>query len=219
MSVSVLKNQNVIKTYIDFTDKSNQRIKEQIELRYDDGKFCYFISSGKCRKISLRWRHKAKLIVYTPEGLFTADTIVRVADISLSKIMYKVDIPKNWNFNQLRAGIRKRMRIPVTLNLSDDIQVKTELYDLSQSGFAIIDDVELSTVQKRFPLSCTFEIPETFDNETTIKSVELNAKYVRESKITEVNEYFQKTLYCFNFINLSTQDIFTLKEILSLTIE
>lgn len=214
MQQNILKTSNVTKIYLIFVDGKNHRRKEEVRVRYMDNKSCYFVGSTIINFTKPRWRAKTDIIVYTPDGVYSANVIIRDTDFSLNNIFYKVDIPKTWKFTQLRAGSRKEVKLPLKVKFNDGLEIEGETLDLSVGGFSFISNQNLSTLHTRFACNCQIQFP----NDTLLNFpdglLETEAKYVRSKAIVDDYEMEGYKILCFKFLNLSPDYTMILKNFL-----
>lgn len=214
MQENILKTSNVTKIFLNYVDGSKFNRKEEVKLRYMDSKNCYFIGSIPTGFNKPRWRAKADIVVYTPDGIYSATVIIRDTEYSLNNIFYKVDIPKSWKFTQLRAGSRKQVALPVKLIFNDGLEIDAQTYDLSVGGFSFVGAYEFSTVQTRFACACKIQFPADGVINFPDGLLQTDAKFVRQ-KIQKTGYNIEEDkLLCFKFINLSADDKMILKNFL-----
>ena len=214
MQQNILKASNVTKIFMIYNDGKNIRRKELVNIRYMDNNHCYFVGSTIANYSKPKWRAKTDIIVYTPDGIYSANVIIRDTTFTLQELMYKVDIPKTWKFTQLRGGTRKKIKLPVTINFTDGSEINTTTYDIAIGGFSILSKQDLSTVQIKFPCSCNIKFP----NDTLINfpdgTLETATKYIRQKPILDDFELKDHKLFCFKFTNLNPNESMILKNFL-----
>ena len=214
MQQNVLYTSNVSKIFLVYVDGKKFRRKEEVKIHYIDNKNCYFAGQTLINFTKPKWRTKTDIIVYTPDGVYSAQVIIRDTEISLNNIFYKVDIPKSWKFTQLRSGSRKKVKLPVKIKFNDGLEIEDETFDLSVGGFSIISNQNLSTVNTRFNCDCQIKFPENMTKNFPNGLLETSAKYVRSKTITDSYEMEGHKLLCFRFINLSSECTMLLKHFL-----
>ena len=204
MQQNILKASNVTKIYLTYVDGKNYRKKEEVKLRYIDNKSCYFVGPTIINFNKPRWRTKTDIVVYTPDGVYTATVILRDAEFNLNNIYYKVDVPKTWKYTQLRAGSRKEVKLPLKLKFNDGLEIDGETLDLSVGGFSFVSRQELSTVHMRFACNCQMFFPKDMTINFPDGILEVDAKYVRSKAITDNYELEGHKVLSFKFLNLTT---------------
>lgn len=214
MQQNILKTSNVTKIFLCYDDGKGYKRKEQVKVRYMDGKHCYFAGSLIPNFNKPRWRAKANIVVYTPDGIYSTTVIIRDTQFSLNDILYKVDSPKTWKFTQLRSGSRKQVALPLKLKFNDGLEIETETYDLAVGGFSFVGNHELTTVQTRFACNCKIQFPKDTIINFPDGLLETDAKYVRQKLFNEGYGFEDKKLLCFKFMNLNPNDLMILKNYL-----
>ena len=214
MQENILKTPNVTKIFFNYVDGAKYKRKEEVRVRYMDSKSCYFIGSTPSGFSKPKWRTKADIVVYTPEGIYTSTVIIRDTEFSLNNIFYKVDIPKSWKFTQLRAGTRKQVVLPVVIKFNDGLEIEAQTHDLSVGGFSFIGSQELATIHTRFACNCKIQFPTDAIINFPDGILETDAKFVRQKALKEGYNVDDNKLLCFRFINLSPDKSMILKNYL-----
>lgn len=214
MDKNILKASDVTKIYLTFVDGKNYRRKEEVRVRYLDSKSCYFAGSTPINFTKPKWRTKADIIVYTPDGVYTATVIIRDTEYSLNNIFYKLDIPKTWKFKQLRSGSRKKVSLPLTIKFNDGLEISGETYDLSVGGFSFISSENLSTIHTRFACNCKIQFPTGLTINFPDGLLNTDSLYVRQKALSEGYGLENKKLLCFKFLSLSPDYQMILKNFL-----
>lgn len=214
MQQNILKASNVTKIFLKFTDGKNHKRKEAVKLRYMDNKSCYFAGQTVINFAKPRWRAKAEIIVYTPDGIYSSIVIIKEADFSLNNIMYKLDIPKTWKFTQLRSGSRKVVALPLKIKFNDGLEISGETYDLSIGGFSLLSSQELSTIHTRFACTCSIQFPKDAIINFPNGILETDTIYVRQKALEQGYNIEEQRLICFRFKNLSQDNAMILKNFL-----
>ena len=98
MQQNILRSSNVTKIYFVFTDGKGIERKENVTIKYMDKKNCYFVGKSINSFSKPKWRTKAKIIIYTPEGVYHTEEIIHDVTFSFQEMLYKVDVPKIWHF-------------------------------------------------------------------------------------------------------------------------
>jgi len=214
MTHKILKNPNILKIFLIFQDGKNNKRKESVKIKYIDEKHCYFTGESIQNFSKPKWRAKADIIIYTPNGTYSANVIIRDTSFSLKEMMYKLDIPKEWKHTQLRAGSRKAILLPIVITFSDDTEIQTETFDISVSGFSILDKQVLNSIQTRFPCSCSIQFPVSTIINFPEGILTTSAKYIREKPIIDNFELRDHKQLCFKFTALSPEESLILKNFL-----
>ena len=214
MEKNILKTSDVSKIYLKFTDGKNHQRKELVTVRYMDDKHYYFNGRVPTNFAKPKWRAKTDIIVYTPEGVYNANVIIREVNFTLSEILYKVDLPRSWKFTQLRAGSRKKVQLPLTLKFNDGLEIQAETVDLSVGGFSFISKQDLSVIHTRFASNCKIQFPKEGTINFPDGLLEIDTMYVRQKAITDDYELEGHKIYSFKFLNLSPDYKMILKNFL-----
>ena len=207
MKENILAKINIKKIFLYFTDGKKNNRKELVTLRTADNKCCYFMGETIHNLVKPGWFAKAKIIVYTDEGTYTAEEKFVSIDFSLDKILYTIALPKKWDFLQLRVGDRKTTNLPVKIEFSDGLIIDTNIVNLSATGFSVNIKEELTNLQLRFPCNCKINFPEN--------ELEVKAKYVRQQLILDDYELAGYKTCSFKFLNLFPEPKLVIRKYLS----
>lgn len=214
MQENILKTSNVTKIYLDFYDGKNRHIKEEVTVRYMDSKFCYLVGGIPINFNKPKWRAKANIIVYTTDGIYKTTVIIRDINFSLSDVVYRLDLPKKWDFKQLRAGSRKKVALPFKIKFNDDFEINANLHDLSVGGFSFVGNYNLSTVHTRFACNCKITFPKDSVINFPDGILDNDAIFVRKKPLITEFGLTGEEVYCFKFLNLSPDYVLILKNFL-----
>jgi len=185
-----------------YVDGEGNKKKEVVTMPYMDKEHCYFRTTNTLGFNKPKWRTKAEVIVYAPEGVYDTVLIIRDVTFSFNEILFEVDIPKKWNFTQLRAGIRKCVELPLTITFSDGVTIETKTTEISIGGFSCVLSSDLTSVQKGFPGKGVVKFPESSNIEGEL---EAEVKYVRQKELGDIFGEEGKIRYGFKFNNLSSE--------------
>lgn len=215
MQKDILRHPNIKKIVLKYTDGKNVSRIEEVKLRFIDKKTCLFIGRVLPNFVKPRWRAKAVISIYTSEGIYNSEVIIRGVEFAFAEITYELDIPKEWKFGQLRAGVRKNITLPLTLTFNDGLEIKARTVDLSIGGCSVVVSQDLSELHKK--VDCKFKI--AFPPELNVNFpdgvLEGNAIFVRGRVINDVDELKNAKVLCFKFKNLSPNKILILKNFLT----
>jgi len=214
MQENILKTSNVTKIFLNYFDGKNIKHKETVKVRYMDNKHCYFSGASLPNFTKPKWRAKADIIVYTPEGIYSATVIIRDTEFSLNNIFYKVDLPKTWKFTQLRSGSRKQFSLPLKLKFNDGLEIETMTYDISVGGFSFHGTQDLTTLHKKFACNCQIQFPTDSIINFPDGIFEVDALFVRQKVLKEGYNVGEDKLLCFKFLNISPNDEMIIKNFL-----
>ena len=215
MQKDILRHPNIKKIVLKYTDGKNIVRVEEVVLRFIDKKTCLFVGRILLNFAKPRWRARAVVSVYTPEGIYKSEVIIRGVEYSFSDITYELDIPKDWEFGQLRAGIRKLIKLPVNLKFNDGLEINSETVDLSIGGFSLVTSQQLSSLHTRFECNCKIVFSSELKTNFPNGVLESNAMFVRERFIKDDNDELKNLrVLCFKFKNLSPDKVLILKNFL-----
>lgn len=214
MQQEILKSGLISKLIFLYQDGIGLKKKEQVTLKYMDSKYCYFQCLNTINFHKPKWRTKATIIAYTPEGVYESVVIIRDTSYSQNEILFEVDIPKNWSFQQMRAGSRKKVNLPVNIKFSDDVVIEAHTEDLSIGGLALVTNHKLTTVQKSFNADCTILFPKDLILNFPDGILKTDVKFVRQRFITDNYEQEGYSIVSFKFLKLTTDQAMILKSFL-----
>lgn len=211
MQKNILTSLDITKICLNYIDGKKNAIKEEVTIKFIDEKACYFIGRPPINFTKPGWRAKAEVVVYTKEGIYSAVEILRDVSFSLESIVYKINIPKKWEFKQMRAHKRKQVELPLKIKFNDGSVLEVKTFDLSLGGFSFISKEELSVVQSKFVCSTQITIPNV-DPEDALSS---DTVCVRQKAICDSYELKGCKKYSFKFVNLSASNILALRNFLN----
>lgn len=211
MQHDILKSNLVTKIMFTYVDGIGLRKKEQVTLSYMDKKYCYFKSQNTINFHKPKWRTKANITVYTPEGVYETTLIIRDTSYSQHEILFEVDLPKTWSFKQLRAGTRKDVELPLYLRFSDGVEIEGNTREMSIGGFSFISNHTLTSVQKGFPAEVCIQLPKDLIINLPDGKLETQVKYVRHKALADNYEQSGFSAISFKFTNLTEEQKMVLK--------
>lgn len=191
-------NNEIIKISLKYTINNNLK-KIFVDLFFEDSKLLYFTPSNGSVSLSDKISKKinAELVVYTQNGLFVANVVIKESNYSIdSGYQYIIVPPKKFDFIQLRLSNRENFVVPIKLMLEDEIIVDTVSLDFSTNGVAFLINNPLAPVYKKFP--CNMQI-NLFD-----LTLDLTVKYVREMR--DLESFGDNILCAFKFLNLTCEN-------------
>lgn len=206
MQADILKKSNILKILFIYTDGKKIERKEKVTIKLLDKKSCYFEGLTIANYSKPRWRARVKLMVYTTEGIYYTEEIIRDVTFTFQNLIYKIDLPKEWKYKQLRASSRQNIELPVKIIFNDDFELETSTYDISIGGFSFKTNEDLTSVQKSFQAECFIDFTKTDFSEFPENKFSSPLKYVR-TKILETG-FMDDFKYChvFKFYNISPQN-------------
>lgn len=214
MQQNILRTSEVAKIFFIYNDGRGLKKKQLVKLQYMDTKRCYFCLKNVKDFNKPKWRTKADIFVYTSDGIYHSQQIIRDASYTHGDILFEVDLPKTWNFKQMRAGTRKKISLPVTIKFTDEAILNSTTLDLSIGGFSFETNQILSNVHKALPASCKLEFPKDLIVNFPDATLETEIKFVRSKAIVDEYEKEGWHLYSFKFTKLSPDELMVLKTFL-----
>lgn len=212
MQDNILLTKCAIKTVIEYTDGNGIEIKDTVKTHYVDNKNCYFVCNQPFGFKKPRWRTRAQITLYTPEGVYLSKVIIRGTDITGNNLTIETDIPKKWEYCQHRAGIRKKIGLPIKIDFADDFELETNIIELSVSGFTIYSNHNFTTSQTKFVSRCKIFFPENEVTEFENNILETNISYVRKKNIDNFNIGDFLHSHSFKFIRMNNENSEKLKK-------
>ena len=215
MQENILRNVKIIKIFLDYNDGNGIHRKEEVTLRSMDTSCCIFAGPAPTGFKKPMWWPKATIIVYSTSGIYRATTAIKAINVALKNITYKLELPKKWEYKQLRAGIRKRINSPVKIKFNDGMEIESTTYDLSTGGFSFEGFYDLSTMHTRFACNCKISFPKDVKINFPNGILNVNSIFVRKKPVLTEFGMSGENLYCFKFLNLSEADANAIKEFLT----
>lgn len=215
MLQNVLKYNDIKKICLNYVDGKKNEIKTEVFIKLLEDKACYFMGKTIANFSKPRWRAKVEIVVYTAEGLYSGIATIKETTFSLNNITYKTDLPKKWEFKQLRTSYRQIVKLPVNIVFEDGQNIESNTYDISSRGFSVISEESLSTMQTKFPCVCKIKFPKDYIENSEEEIFEQEALYTRQQTIKDNYELINKKKLCFKFVNLNPTNQILLKNLLS----
>lgn len=203
MQQEFLRSGLISKIIFIYVNGAGLKKKEVVELAYMDKKYCYFRATNTLNFQKPKWRAKADIIAYTPEGVYETNVIIRETTYSQSEILFEVDIPKTWNFKQLRAGSRKPVELPLNIMFADNVEIEGVTKEISIGGFSLLIKHNLTSVQKSFPSKCSIQFPKDLILNFPDGVLNTEIKYVRHKTVTDEYDYEGYSVVSFKFLKLT----------------
>ena len=214
MQQEMLLSGSVAKIIFIYVDGAGLNKKERVTLSYMDKKHCYFRSTNTENFHKPNWRTKAKVLVYTPEGVYETSLIIRDAISSYNDVVFEVDIPKEWKLKQVRNGIRKKVELPVSIEFADNVCIDMVTTELSVTGFSLISNHLLTNVQKSFPAKGSIQFPTNLVAGLPDGKLDAQIKFVRQKVKTDDYNFEDYTVMSFKFVSLTPEQKIILKNYL-----
>lgn len=202
MQNNIVNVREAIKICLEFTNSKKEYTKEKVIVRCTDNESYYFFGKVPMFFEKPKKKSKVNIILYTPDGIYKAETVFIDVDYSLEGILYELKPPKTWKFLQFRIGSRKKVKLPLKISFSDGYEIETVTEDLSIGGFSFIGKYDFSTSQAKFENVCKICFPEDSVVNFPDKVLEAKVVFVRKKAIEDDYERQGESLYCFKFVKL-----------------
>lgn len=212
MQNNILRDSNITKIYLFYTAPNGLKKKVNVKLRYMGDKECYFAGAVVPNFAKPKRKSPVEIFVYTTDGIYQAAVKMLDTTLNLNEIIYQVEIPKTWNFKQLRSGSRKNVALPASLKFNDGHEIKFETLDLSIGGFSFLAEEKISSIYQRFSAIGTIEFPSELIMNYPDRKLVTEVKFVRTKD--EVEGEFGKTFYALKFVQLTPDEQMILKNYL-----
>ncbi len=212
MQNNILRESNITKIYLIYILPNGIKKKVNVSLRYMGDKECYFVGTVLPNFVKPKRKSPLEIIVYTSDGTYRANVKILDTNVGLNEIMYQAELPKTWNFTQLRQGSRKNVALPGSLKFNDGHEIQFETFDLSVGGFSFFTNEKISTIYQRFSAIGTLEFPAELLLNYPDKKLVTEVKFVRNQE--EVEGEFGKAFYALKFVQLTPDETMILKNYL-----
>lgn len=212
MQHNILRESNITKIYLIYTVQNGLKKKVNAKLRYMGDKECYFAGAVIPNFVKPKRKSPVDIFVYTTDGIYRATVKMLDTTLNLNEIMYQLEIPKTWNFTQLRQGSRKNVELPGSIKFNDGHEITFETFDLSIGGFSFLTEEKISTIYQRFSAIGTLEFPAELLLNYPDRKLVTEVKFVRNKD--DIEGEFGKTFYALKFVKLTPDESMILKNYL-----
>lgn len=212
MQNNILRNSEITKIYLIYTNANGLKRKENVTLRYMGDKECYFVGTLPINFVKPKQRSQIEIIVYTVDGMYKSTVKIFDANMNMNEVIYQCELPKVWNFTQLRQGSRKGTELNGILKFNDGETVEFTTSNLSVGGFSFYSEKSISTIYQRFACICELEFPKELLINFPDRKLITEAKFVRNQD--GADEEYGKTLYGLKFVKLTNDELMILKNYL-----
>lgn len=212
MQQNILRETNITKIYLIYTNSNGIKKKDAVKLSFMDSKECYFATNTSVNFVKPKKKTTAELNVYTTDGVYKTKVTILDTNLSLREVIYNVSIPKTWDFIQLRSSTRKLIKLPVKIKFNDGFEIQASTYDLSMGGVSFFSDQSFSSIYKKISGILTLHLPKTEIINFPDGELIVETKFVREK--SEIEDHFGETLYIFKFVNIPKENELILKNFL-----
>lgn len=201
MQKNILRDSEINKIYLVYTNANGLKKKENVTLRYMGDKECYFASNLPVNFVKPKNRSMVDIIVYTVDGVFKSTVKILDSNMHLNEILFQCEYPKVWTFSQLRNGSRKTIALQGVLKFNDGESLMFSTTDISIGGFSFLSKIKIPSIYTKFSCICELEFPKellvNFPDRTLITEV----KFVRNQ-----DDNLDETFYALKFAKLSNDE-------------
>ncbi len=212
MQHNILRDTEVTKIYLVYLDSNSVKRKESVKLRFMDNKECYFAGVMPVNFVKPKKKTSAELIVYTEDGVYKSNVVIKESNLSLRDIIYTVSIPQKWDFIQYRNSSRKKVQLPLVIKFKDDFIITAQTEDLSLGGISFFSNQNVSSIYKKISGILTLEFPQDLIINFPDSRLVVETKFVREK--LNVENHYGEVLYVYKFLSLNSDEQMILKNFL-----
>ena len=208
MNTNILKNSNLSSIYLIYSDGAYKR-RFKVTLRYVDTSECYLVASVLNSFTKPKRNTSAQLIAYTTDGVYNTD--VKIVDTNVSiqqEIVFTVNLPKTWNYVQLRRSSRKEYALPFEIKFNDGYVIQGNTKDISLGGISFITDKPISEIYKKVNGVLSFNLPEQSKFIPLSSEIVTDVKYLRMPALDDVED---KYCYVYKFLTIQNDSLDALK--------
>ena len=201
MRNNLLKSINIIKAVISYNVKDDI-VKKNVRLKYVDDTECYFIADFLAGYQKPTKKLQANLTIYTADGIYKTKLMINNVDVSLKEIFFTCDVPRDWEFIQMRRGGRKALSIPFKIEYNDGYVIEAKTFDLAPGGFAFITEENIGPIYRKVPANVTMQFEQGLSADLPDGKFTSSVVFVREIDAVTVENPKEKR-YAYRFANLS----------------
>lgn len=212
MQHNILRDTEVTKIYLVYLDSNSVKRKESVKLRFMDNNECYFAGVMPVNFVKPKKKTSAELIVYTEDGVYKSNVVIKESNLSLRDIIYTVSIPQKWDFIQCRNSSRKKVQLPLVIKFNDDFIITAQTEDLSLGGISFFSNQNVSSIYKKISGILTLEFPQDLIINFPDSRLVVETKFVREK--LNVENHYGEVLYVYKFLSLNSDEQMILKNFL-----
>ena len=201
MNYNILRDTELSRIYIVYLE-NGMRKKYNVKLRFMDTKECYFSTSLPDKFRKPKNKIPVEIFAYTTDGIYHTTLKLLDSSVSLTETLFTVEIPKNWDFKQLRQSSRKQQALPFVIKFDDGYEITGTTHDLSLGGFSYIAERNISSIYERLKCKISIEFPNDLIINFNGRKLVTEGQFVRKQEF--MGEYAPEgSLYAFRFLGLS----------------
>ncbi len=212
MQYNILRQPGIAKIFVIYLEQNGVKKRLAVSLRYMGDKDCYFAGEVYANFIKPKNKTKVDIMVYTIDGCYKSTVKLLDATAGLHEVLYQLELPKVWNFIQLRSGTRKLVKLPGVLKFNDGAEFAFDTYDMAIGGFSFYSATPISNNYQRFTCSCSIEFPSDMIMSFPDRKLNIDVKFVRTKE--DVNAVSERFFYALKFVSLSSESKIILKNYL-----
>ena len=199
MNTNILKNSNLSSIYMLYNEGAYKR-KFNVTLRYADTNECYLLASVLGNFTKPKKNTNAQLIAYTTDGVYNTDVKIVDTNVSIQQdIVFTVNLPKTWNYVQLRRSTRKECVFPFEIKFNDGHVIQGNTRDLSLGGISFITDKPIPEIYKKVNGVLSFKLPEQSQFIPLSSEIVTDVKFLRMPTVDDSEEKF---CYVYKFLTI-----------------
>ena len=211
----IMAGKDIIKIFVEYTGCDKEKKIKRVKSKYFTSETSYFVLDVLKEKfIKPKPRTKLKIIIYTPDGVYSAMVKILDADVLSRQPIFEVETPKEWKFQQLRFGTRKDIELPVKITFGDDSVLECYTKNISVSGFSLYSQKALLENQKKIPANCEIELLGDALEDGLNNIFNARLKFVRQTLVKDDYFYDGYYLIAFKFFNPPKKQFEKLKKYL-----
>ena len=213
-SETVLRNPDITKIYLSYLDKG-KKYKYETQVRFVDNKECYFSIQTPTDFTKPQKRIPVEVVVYTPDGIFKANTVLSDSEVTLAETMFILNSPQMWKYVQMRLNSRKLANIVIKLSFNDGYEVKAPSNNISLGGVSFFCREKIPSIYTKLPCKLTMVLPGLDPGIFPNQEFTVTARFVREKERADDFHPFD-ILYVFKFVGMNSIEEELLEHCLSL---
>ena len=206
MKYNILTETDILKIFLCYTSDGIRK-KIAVNINFTDDEECYLLSPILPNFKKPQQNIMAEIMVCMPNGVFKAQTSLIDVTVNINSIIYKLVLPKNWNFVQLRESTRVKTNFPFVIKYEDGFKINDFTYDVSLGGISFLTNKSINSIYKKLKALISIKVPLDTSNDPSIKNIECTCSFVREKENFAEN----KVLLVYKLENLTETQITTIK--------
>lgn len=196
MQENILRNSNLAAIYLVYKD--TEKHKFSVNLRFMDTKECYLTTAMQMDFVKPKKNTLVEIFVYSSDGVYKSE--VKIADVltSLNEIVFIVNLPKKWDYTQVRNSSRKQYSLPFKIKYNDGYEISGNTYDISVGGISFMLENPIPSLYTKVNGSIEFTLPSNSAYVVEQTEILTDVKFLR----TITPDYTADKYYVYKFLNL-----------------